>query len=145
MLKNMLSLVGFFFFQFKKVLSQWLREVAKISVHYQHLCTKPCFAHVWRGRGSRPFWKSQKWFLADPGEREVIRGQDWVGRRSTQSTPFKVSRWWKSVSYLSLYHTHLDCRPWHRQPSSLSFNGVAFVTYNIGATYKLCRPTPPPP
>ena len=46
MLKNMLSLVGFFFFQFKKVLSQWLREVAKISVHYQHLCTKPCFAHV---------------------------------------------------------------------------------------------------
>ena len=46
MLKNMLSLVGFFFFQFKKVLSQWLREVAKILVHYQHLCTKPCFVDM---------------------------------------------------------------------------------------------------
>ena len=51
MLKNMLSLVGFFFFQFKKVLSQWLKEVAKISVLYQHLCTKPCFAHMWGGGG----------------------------------------------------------------------------------------------
>ena len=39
MLKNMLSLVGFFFLQ-------WLKEVAKIPIHYQHLCTKPCFAHV---------------------------------------------------------------------------------------------------
>ena len=46
MLKNILSLVGFFFFQFKKVLSEWLREVAKIPINYQQLCTKPCFAYV---------------------------------------------------------------------------------------------------
>ena len=46
MLKNMLSLVGFFFFVFKKVLSQWLREVANIPIHYQNLCTKPCLAYV---------------------------------------------------------------------------------------------------
>ena len=49
MLKNMLSIVGFFFFQLKNVLYQRLREVAKSSVPYQHLCTKPCFAHVWSG------------------------------------------------------------------------------------------------
>ena len=57
MLKNMLSLVGFFFFQLKKVLSQWLREVAKIPIHYQHLCTKPCFAYVWAPGFAQVCWK----------------------------------------------------------------------------------------
>ena len=31
----------------QKVLSQWLREVPKISIYCQRLCTKPDFVHVW--------------------------------------------------------------------------------------------------